>query len=171
MTTPTIQPVYGTYTTLTKTLASLATSSTFVAGQELPAIANSSLYDDFEISGQITVGTTPTVNTQILVYLFASLTDAITWPDVFGGTNAAKTLTSGGVGAGFLRQGAVLFVDATTSNRVYYFTITGVRALFGNYVPKNIGIFVTHNTGVALNATEGNHIVQWRGFNDAIPSV
>jgi len=172
MTTPTLQPVYGSYTTLTKTLASLATSSTFVAGRELPAIDNSSaLYDDFEVSGKITVGTTPTVNTSILLYAFGTVDDTPTWPDVFGGTDAAKTLTSAGVGIGFLKLLASLAVDSTTSDRAYPFVVTGLAGLFGMYPPKRIGLFVTHNTGVNFNSTESNHIVKWRGFNWAIPSV
>jgi hypothetical protein len=170
VTQPTVQPVYGTYTTLTKTLVSLASSASFVAGQELPAIATGT-YGNIEVSGQIQVGTTPTINTFILVYAFASLTDAIAWPDVFGGTNAAKTLTSVGVGAGFLVQIAAMQVDAVTSNRNYFFTATGLRARFADEIPKNIGLWVTHNTGVALNATESNHVIQWRGYNDAIPTV
>jgi hypothetical protein len=170
VTTPTVQPVYGSYTTLTKTLASLATSATFVGGHELPVITNTSLFDDIQIAGFIAVGTTPTINTQILVYVFETLDDTPTYPDVFAGADAAKTLTSAGVGQGFLKLGAVLTVDATTSNRSYPFSFW-LAQFFGGNLPKNVGSFVTHNSGVNLNATEGNHVVKWRGANWAIPSV
>lgn len=170
MTTPTVQPVYGAFTTLTKTLASLATSSTFVAGRELPVINNTSLYDDIEIDGFICVGTTPTINTQIQVYAFATIDDTPTYPDVFAGADANKTITSAGVGQDFLRLIAGLTVDATTSNIKHYFTCLSVLALFGS-MPKNVGLWVVHNTGVNLNSTEGNHVIKWRGVNWAVPSV
>lgn len=171
MTTPTVQPVYAASATLSCAVASLGSSSTFVAGYESAAFANgSSLYDDVRVGGQITVGTTPTINTQILIYAFESYDDAPTWPDVFDGTESAETLTSVGVGAGFLRLAAVLNVDATTSNRAYPFDFW-IAPLFGGNVPKNWALFITHNTGVNLNSTGGNHVFKTTGVNYAIPSV
>ncbi len=171
MTTPTVQPVYASFATATITLASLGTSSTFVAGREATAISNgTNLYDDVLVTGKITVGTTPTINTQIIVYAFEQLDDTITWPDVFTGSDAAATLTSVGVGQGFLKPIASLNVDATTSDRAYPFT-TYLAQYFGGNVPKNWSLFVTHNTGVNLNATGGNHVIKYRGYNYAIPSI
>jgi hypothetical protein len=34
-----------------------------------------------------------------------------------------------------------------------------VALLFGGVVPRKFVVFVTHNTGVALNATAGNHVI------------
>ena len=171
MTTPTVQPSYATYNTITITLASLGTSSTFVAGEEATAVDNTTtLYDDVTVTGKITTGTTPTSGTLILIYAFERLDDAPTWPDVFTGSDSARTLTSVGVGQGFLRQCAALQVDSNTTARAYPFTFQ-LAQFFGGRVPKFWSLFVTHNTGVNLNATPGNHVVEYRGVNDIIPSI
>jgi len=85
--------------------------------------------------------------------------DDSTWPDVFDGTDSAETVTSAGVGSGFLKLAAVMLVDATTSDRVYYFDAGSVRALFDGVLPPKFVVFVAHNTGVNLNSTAGNHQV------------
>lgn len=151
-----IKTAYGTATTGTGGVSSLATSSTWVAGYEWFVIDNStSLALDFQIQGQITVGTTPTANTEIRIYVVASY-DGTTWPDVFDGTPSAETLTSVGVGSGFLKGPHVLFVDANTSNRAYPFFFQ-LSDYVGRTMPKKAVLFVTHNTGVNLNSTDGNH--------------
>lgn len=144
---------------LTISLASLATSATFVAGQESTAVDNTSnKYLDYLLSGKIEVGTTPTINTQILVYVVGILEDS-TWPDVFDGTDSNETVTSAGVRDGFCKLAASMFVDATTSNRDYFFGPVSVARLFGDRMPNKFVVFVTHNTGANLNATGGNHSV------------
>jgi hypothetical protein len=162
--------LYATSASITKTLASLASSATFVAGRELLAIDNSSnLYDDILLGGVIRVGTTPTVNTQILIFAFAPIQqDTPTWPDTMTGADAARTVTSVGVGQGFLRLAAALNVDATTSNRDYAFGGVSLASLFGGTMPKKCGLFLAHNTGVALNATEGQHLLNITGVNYTI---
>lgn len=156
---------YAASATITCSVASLASSSTFVAGQEGTAVDNATnKYDDALLSGQVTVGTTPTINTQILIYVFSALDDTPTWPDVMDGTDSAETLTSVGVGAGFLKLATALTVDSTTSNRAYAFGQISVAALFGGVLPRNWSVFVTHNTGVALNATGGNHFFKYTGI-------
>jgi len=161
----TIKPLYAASATITITLASLASSSSFVAGREATAIVNTSnLYDDALLSGKIRVGTTPTINTQILIYVFAALDDAPTYPDVFDGTDSDETLTSAGVGRGFLKLAAVLDVDATTSDRDYPFGPVSVAQLFGGHLPTRWSVFVTHNTGVNLNSTGGNHFIKYDGI-------
>jgi hypothetical protein len=150
---------------ITIALASLASSSGFTAGRESTALNLSS--DDFvdgSLSGKITVGTTPTVNTQILVYVFAPIEDTPEWPDVMDGTDSDETLTSAGVGRGFLRLVVALDVDSTTSNRTYPFGPVAIAPLFGGVMPQRLGVFVTHNTGVALNATGGNHVISFAGI-------
>lgn len=142
----------------------LASSSTFVAGRESTVIDNTTnLYDDALLSGQVTVGTTPTANTLILVYVFAILDDTPTYPDVMDGTDSDETLTSVGVGQGFLKLAAAMNCDSTTSNRAYAFGPVSVASLFGGIMPNKWSIFVTHNTGVALNSTSGNHFFKYTG--------
>jgi hypothetical protein len=79
------------------------------------------------------------------------------------GTDSAETITSAGVGRGFLKLAAVLDVDATTSDRVYGFGPVALAPLFGGVLPTHWGVFVAHNTGVNLNATGGNHVFSYIG--------
>lgn len=154
---------YGTSTALTNAIASLATSSTWLAGYESDVVDNTSnLYLDYTIEGKVRVGTTPTANTEIRIYVVASF-DGSTWPDVFDGTTGAETVTSAGVRDGFAKLAAVLPVDATTSDRDYPFSIGSVATLFGGVCPAKFVLFTTHNTGVNLNSTGGNHTCNYRG--------
>lgn len=142
----------------------LASSSTFVTGRQSTAIDNTSnLYDDALVSGQVTVGTTPTMATQIRVYVYAAQDQTPTYPDTFTGTDGDKTITSEGVASGMIRLAGVLSVDSTTSNRAYYLAPFSVAALFGGIMPHRWGLFITHNTGVALNSTAGNHVWKYAG--------
>lgn len=140
----------------------VASSSTFVGGVESSVISNVSNLDlDHLISGKWTSGTTPTVNTQVQIWVIPSLTDDLagtrTWPDVFDGASSAETVTSAGVLQGIGRLAAVLNVDSTTSNREYACAAFSVAALFGGSLPPSYVIFITHNTGVNSNSTAGNH--------------
>lgn len=158
---------YDTYNTITIGLATtpLASSATFVAGRQGTAVDNTTnLYDDALVSGQVTVGTTPTANTQIQVYVYAQQDDTPTYPDTFTGTDGDKTITSAGVASGMIRLAGVLSVDATTSNRTYYLAPFSVASLFGGVLPKRWGLFITHNTGVALNSTAANHVWKYVGI-------
>jgi hypothetical protein len=156
---------YGTEAAMTITLASLGTSSTWVAGRESNSVDNSvNLYLDYLISGQIMVGTSPSANTQIRVYAFSTVGLSATWPDVFDGTDSAETISSVGVGQGFLKRLATLNVDATTSDLGYQFGKVSLAQAFGGVVPAAWGLWVTHNTGVNLNATAGNHYVVRQGI-------
>ena len=155
---------YAASAAYTITLASLATSSTLVAGREGTAVSNTTnLYLDYLIGGRITVGTTPTASTTIEVWAYASVNDTPTYPDVFDGTDSAETVTSAGIKYACLRQLASMAVDATTSDRVYWFAPTSLANLHGGAVPKNHGLFCTHSTAVNLNATGGNHVLDHTG--------
>lgn len=145
--------------------ASLASSAGFTAGVESTAVDNSTnKYVDALLAGYITVGTTPTANTQILVYLFGARNDTPAYPDVMDGTSSAETITSAGVGRGYLKLAATLDVDTATSDRAYPFGPVSVAQFFGGNMPRYWGVFVAHNTGVALNATAGNHVIEFTGI-------
>lgn len=150
---------YAASSALTITLASLASSASWLAGRESTAVDNTSnKYLDYLLAGKVTVGTTPTINTEIRIYVVALLDDT-TWPDVFDGTDSDETVTSAGVGSGFLKLAASMLVDATTSDRGYPFGPVSVASLFGGVCPKKFVVFVAHNSGVALNSTGSNHFV------------
>lgn len=154
---------YTASATITMSLASIATSATFVAGAESTVIDNTSnKYVDAIVGGKITVGTTPTINTQINVYVFTPIDSTPTYPDVMDGTDSVETLTSVGVGTAFLKLAAICNVDAVTSNIAYPFSFT-VAQLFGGVMPSRWSLYVSHNTGVALNSTAGNHVIKFEG--------
>ncbi len=157
--------VYTGPTSITISPASLASSATYVAGRESTQIDNTSnLYVDVLVQGLVTVGTTPTINTSINVYVWGSHTSlATTALDVLDGTDSAETITSAGVLAGMMALAAVGIVDATTSDRGYYFKAFAVAQFFGGILPQFWGLFIAHNTGVNLNATGGNHVWNYTG--------
>lgn len=150
---------YAASSALTITLASLATSSDWTAGRESTAVDNTSnKYLDYLLAGKVTVGTTPTISTEIRAYVVALMEDS-TYPDVFDGTDSAETATSAGVRDGFAKLAAVMRVDSTTSDRAYFFGPVSVASLFGGACPKKFVVFITHNSGVNLNSTGGNQAV------------
>lgn len=154
---------YAASTTVACGLASLASSADWTAGRESNSVSNTTnLYLDYLLSGRVTVGTTPTTSTEIRVYVVARRDDS-NWPDVFDGTDSAETVTSAGVRDGFAKLAAIMRVDSTTSNRAYDFGPVSVAALFGGALPAEWVVFVTHNTGVALNSTAGNHEINIKG--------
>jgi hypothetical protein len=148
---------------LALTLAGLASDTTLLAGRASAAVDNTANADlDHLVSGVIATGTSPTANTSIEIWAYASYKTAAgapTYPDGFTGADAAKTMTAAGVKIGALRLVATITVDAT-SNRAYPFAPVSIASLFGA-MPKFWGLFVVHNTGVALNATAGNHDLQY----------
>lgn len=145
------------------TLAGLATDANLLIGRVSTAADNTVNLDiDHLVSGVITTGTTPTVSTRIEVWAYApyrTAAGAPTYPDAIPATDAAKTMTSANVKNGALRLVASLIIDAT-SDRAYTFAPVSIAALFGG-MPKFWGLFVVHNTGVALNATAGNHVIEY----------
>lgn len=162
----TTKTAYAASATITCSVASLGSSSTFVAGQESNVIDNTSnLYDDVLLAGQCTTnGTTNvTASTEIRVYVFSVLDDGPTYPDVMDGTDSAETITTAGVGQGFLKLAAIMTVDAVTQSRNYAFGMVSVAQLFGGIMPLKWGLFVTHNTGQILHATAGNHFFKYTG--------
>lgn len=157
---------YSTDTAITCSLASLATSATWVAGRESALVDNTSnLYVDALVQGKIRVGTTPAANTQIIVYVWgSSVSPGSVAIDVIDGTDSAETISSVGVRNSFLKIAAVLDVDSATSDRDYPFSFS-VAALFGGAMPAYWGLFIAHNTGVNLNSTGGNHVISYRGIS------
>lgn len=148
---------YSANTAITMDLANLGTSSTFVAGRESSQIDNTTNeYMDALVSGFVSVGTTPTANTTIAVYVWGADTSLGTTPlDVLDGTDSAETLTNTGI-LNALRLGATVSVPAATSDVQYPVLPFSVASLFGGVLPKFWGLFVAHNTAVNLRNTAVN---------------
>ena len=153
-----IKQAYAASSAVTITLAALASDANLLAGRESTAIDNSvNLYLDYLLAGTIMSGTSPTTAKEIRVYVAGLLNDTA-WPDVLDGTDSDETLSSAGSRDSSLRLAAVIPTIAT-SNLAYYFGPISVAALFGGVLPLKWGVFVVHNTGVALNATGGSHVI------------
>ena len=144
------------------TLASLASSGAAPAvgtvGRASAIVDNTAgLWLDRPVSGFVTVGTTPTINTTIEVWLIPMIADGV-WPDGFGAGDANITVSSRGNLQSYGVLLATLNVDATTSNKAYPFW-SSIAGKVGTLPPKKYQLFFVHNTGVALNATGGNQSV------------
>lgn len=153
-------------TALTISLASLAAGSAgvFTAGRESTAVDNTSNNDlDHLLSGVIRAGTSPTSSRYINVYVVANISSSSgtpTYPDVITGTDSARTFTSANVMNGIVKLAASLVIDST-SNRDYFFGPVSIASLFGGSLPKFWGVFVAHDTAVALNATGAQHVLSY----------
>lgn len=160
----TVNISYRASTTITIAPQNVATSSNWTAGVESNVYDNTTNKDvDVLIAGLWTSGTTPTTDTQVRVYVWAVRDDAPTYPDVMDGTSSAETVTSAGVGRGFLRLAATADVDSTTSTRGYPIGPFSVAELFG-VLPSKFGLFIAHNTGVNSDSTAGNHVWKATGI-------
>jgi hypothetical protein len=140
----------------------LASSATFVAGRESTAVDNTTnKYLEYLVGGKVTTGTSPTASKSIRIYAHAAVDDTPTYADVLDGTDSDETLTS----VDFVNQLALLGVLGTdnTSSRTYWMQPKALSLAFGGVVPKFHGLFVAHDTGVALHATPGNHALSHTG--------
>lgn len=146
---------YSSNTTITLTLTSLATSSTWIDGRESTEVDNTSnKYVDALVQGTVVVGTTPTANTVINVFVWGADTSLATTPlDVLDGTDSDETVTNTGVLYSAFRLGGAINVLVNTSDIAYPVSPFSVAQLFGGVMPKYWGLFVSHNTGVNLNAS------------------
>jgi hypothetical protein len=155
---------YASSAAYTITLASLASSSTKVAGRESTAVSNASnKYLDYMVGGKVTTGTSPTDARTIEIWAGGAVNDTPLYPDVFDGTDSDETATSS-----YIRDAGFNFLADTatnnTSDRPYWFKPTSLAAIFGGIVPTAHVLWVTHDTGQNLNSTGGNHALYQTGI-------
>lgn len=159
-----VKLVYAATTAFTITLASLATSTTLVAGRNGSAVSNrTNLYLDYGITGQVTTGTTPTVSTFIETWMIAANSDGggtPVWPDSLTNADAAFTTTSRNQ---LYTYGTPMnsSVVTATSNIKYPFKWISLAGMFGGACPTDFEPFVVHSTAANLNATGGNHFLNY----------
>jgi hypothetical protein len=148
---------------LTITLASLASSAAW-AGRASTAVDNRTNLDlDHLIGGRFKLGTSPTVSKTVQVYAYAAQVVASgtpTYPDSITGTDAAKTMTSANVALACLRFLWAGVTDATTG-LLLQMPPTSIAQVYGGVLPPFWGIFVVQDSGVALDATEASHAIQY----------
>jgi hypothetical protein len=166
-----LEPKYTNGVALTITLASLAsTTADPPVGRESTIVDNSSTrFLDAILSGQITTGTSPTASKQIVVCV---------WGITYNGTNtrppagvaatgdaALTPAFAGCIGVPGLIMPAIVIPTTNTSDKAYAFAGISVRrALRLDTLPYKWGAFVYHSTGQNLNATGGNHFLEYTGL-------
>lgn len=136
---------------------SLGTSTTRTAGAQTDQVDNSSnLYDDILLSGAVKLGTSPTpANRQVDVWVVACKDGGTTYPDTITGAGAAaKTLTSENTRNAEAKLIKSMLTDAVTG-RLLEFNNESVAALFGGNLPQKFVVFVSHDSGVALDPSAG----------------
>jgi hypothetical protein len=154
---------WGVSTAVTISPASVASSTTFVVGRASTAVDNTTNdYVDFRPTvSRITTGTTPIVDREIRVYSYTDLTDTPTYPDTITGSDATVTLTNA-----YMLEAALVLTGRTgvsvASNVGYPIRCMSIAQAWG-HAPKRWGLFVTHNTNVALHSTAGNHVLSYIG--------
>ena len=155
---------YAAAAAITMDAANLATSATLIAGVESTQIDNTTnKYIDALVFGRVSVGTTPTVNTTIAIYVYAGdVSLGTTAVNDLTGTAGAASLTNIGIRDSW-KLGATVFVSATTSDVAYEVQPFSVAQLFGGNMPKFWGLYLTHNTVAALR----NNAVNTNAFSFA----
>lgn len=145
-----IKEEFGSTTSLTITLTSLASSAT--AGRESTAVDNST--DKF-IDGLLYVACklvtgTPVNDQAIYVYAYAS-EDGTNYEETVTGTNGAITLRS--------PTNLVLIgrIEAATAGGLTYKRVFRLAEAFGGALPRKWGIVIRNYTGLALDTT-GNAV-------------
>jgi len=143
----TVKDTFATIADFTITLASLGNSTTGVGRQSTLIDNTSNLYESALVSVMFTVGTTPTANTPILVYLIRSDNNGTPIADDGAGTSdAALTIKNANLIGTIINP-------AATSNTAYSGVFDTVS--LGSLGPR-WGIAIVNSTGVTANSTAGN---------------
>lgn len=157
---------YSANTAIPLDLSSLATSSTWVAGQESTEVDNTTnryldaLVDVKGITGH--ASTANTVGQELRVYVWGSdVSLGTTAISALDGTTSAETLTATVTQS--LRLAGSVSAVVTTAALVFYIQPFSVASLFGGVMPKFWGLFVTHNFTGALGASN-NSLFQFTGI-------
>lgn len=146
-----IKSLFGTITAMTITVAAMATSNGTV-GQQSTLVDNTvTRYSKVKVSVKIKLGTSPTSNRCVYLYLIRG--DGTLTDDNAGATNAALTVKNC-TSLGCLQTGSA----AATGD-----VLTGTFEI--NEPGRIWGIAIAHDTGVNLDGTGGNHLVEYYGIN------
>ena len=145
---------FATDTALTITLAALANSAVGVGRQSTLVDNTTNRYQSTLVWLSIKAGTTPTPNSAIFVYLLRSNNNAPLADDAAGAVDAALTV----INASLL---GTMNVATATTGAVYVASFD--TSILGPLGPK-WGIALVNNSGVALDATEANHVKTFIGI-------
>ena len=154
----TTTPIYGSIQTITLTLTSLASDVNLLAGRQSTARdqIGTDLAMDAIVGGTTMTGTSPTASRQIEIWAYGSWDGGTTYDDACTGTDGNLTLVTKS-----LLQLLTIIPTNATSNKTYSWGPLNIAQAFGGVIPSKWGLWVVHNTGVALNATAGNHVFKY----------
>ncbi len=150
---------YASASAMTITVASLANGSL----RQATGIDNGgTVFIDSRIAGQITTGTSPTVDTAIKFYAAGSVDGGTRYSGNASGTDSAYT---GPIDNSFL----IGQVKVTaTSDFSYEFGPFSVAAAFDGILPEDWTIIIENDTGASLNSTGGNHVINFQGVEGQV---
>lgn len=154
------------------TIASLASDTNLLVGQEGPLIDNSVLgYDDYIVGGFVQVASAGalTANRSIELWAVAPISDSL-WPSPFAGSNAGRTiaLQANKNNICYLVWSAL---TTSTNSSVYRFSGRSIRQVFRGALPEKFTLFLTQNTGQSLDSTAGNHAIHIKGVYPQFATV
>lgn len=148
---------YATASALTWTPESLANGS-----YDASAVVDntSNLYADVLVGGKITTGASPSSGGVLTIYAYGSW-DGTNYTAGVSGSDGG-TPNAGEESLIQLYRVATIVVDAT-SNHTYEWGPVSLAQVFGGVMPPKWGLAVYNGSGVALNATGGNHETKYTG--------
>jgi hypothetical protein len=150
---------YSANTTITCTLASLASSAT--AGRSCAAVDNSTnLYDDALLTIQVKTSSSALGNDKACyIYLYGAGADG-----VYSASSAEAVGTDVGVTLDSptnLRGPVVISCPAVSTS---YRVVIPIAAVFGGVLPTKWGYVLQNYTGQALDSTGGNFLSEYTGI-------
>jgi len=145
-----IQRVGSSYAALTISLASLATSTAGVGRQSTIVNNSTTKYDYALLNVLIKLGTSPTANKSVYVYLIQS--NGTNRTDGAGASDAALTIKNAAL-IGIMTTGSA---PGTGDNLRKTFNVEGLG--------QEWGIAIVHDSAVNLDSTGGNHVLTWAGY-------
>lgn len=148
----TLKAKYGTPTSIACTTTSLASDANILAGRSSAAVDNTTdLAVTAILGGTIATTGTPTINTQVEIWLYGSWDNGSTYSASIGGTDSNVTFATEGIKVAMVPVHVIQLTDTTA--RTYSIGPIDVAAAFGGNMPDHWGFWIVHNSGTTLGAT------------------
>ena len=154
------------------TIASLASDTNLLVGREGPLIDNSVLgYADYHVGGffQLAASGTLTANRSIELWAVAPISDSL-WPSPFAGSDGGRTISLQANKNTICRFVYSTFTTSTNGS-IYRFSGASVASAFGGFLPEKFTLFLTQNTGQALDSNASLHAIHIKGVYPQFSNV
>lgn len=149
-----ILDTYSSPTAFTITVASLAASTAGVGRQGTIVDNTTNRYQDIIVYAKIKLGTSPTANTAIYLYLIRD----------DGAATPIRTDSAGASDAAWTAKNAMLIGTLITGTSPSTGDVLSDAFLVRRVGPK-FTIGIVNNTGVPLDSTGTNHVIEFVGVN------